>query len=120
MTSDEYRQALSALNLTQGQAAKWLGVSLKTSHLYARNGPSGPAARAVGMAVALRKLVPVGFVDQATVDLLDDWPMDAAVRISSIVKRPGLVMKGCVGASIYVDDDLTAAIGLDKIRPELK
>jgi len=51
MTADAYRQALSTLNLTQGQAAKWLGVSLKTSHLYARNGPSGPAARAVSLAL---------------------------------------------------------------------
>jgi len=51
MTSDQYRQALSTLNLTQGQAAKWLGVSLKTSHLYARNGPSGPAAKAISLAI---------------------------------------------------------------------
>jgi hypothetical protein len=51
MTADQYRQALSTLNLTQGQAAKWLGVSLKTSHLYAQKGPSGPAARAVSLAL---------------------------------------------------------------------
>lgn len=47
MSADAYRQALSALDLSQGQAAKWLGVSLKTSHLYAKNGPSGPAAKAI-------------------------------------------------------------------------
>ena len=98
MTSDQYRQALSTLNLTQGQAAKWLGVSLKTSHLYARNGPSGPAARAVGMAVALRGLERWGFYDGGGVatELTDD-------------------------AGQYVrHDDLTVVIGLNKIRPEAK
>jgi len=94
MSADQYRQALSTLNLTQGQAAKWLGVSLKTSHLYARNGPSGPAARAVGMAVALRQL-----------------------------ERQGDSYGGCgpcLDGKYVRHDDLTAAIGLDKIRTELK
>jgi len=94
MTSDQYRQALSTLNLTQGQAAKWLGVSLKTSHLYARNGPSGPVARAVSMAVALRGL--------------KRWDDDG---VGLIEDADGFWVR---------HDELTAAIGLDKIRPEPK
>lgn len=96
MTRNQYRQALSTLNLTQGQAAKWLGVSLKTSHLYARNGPSGPAARAVSIAVALRGI-----------DRFDE-DQDAKFWLN---------MKG---GDWIKHADLTAAIGLDKIRPELK
>jgi DNA-binding XRE family transcriptional regulator len=88
MTADQYRAALATLNLTQGQAAKWLGVSLKTSHLYARNGPSGPAAKAVSMAVALRACQ-LWWGDDEEVGWIDP-------------------------------DDVAAAIGLDKIRPEAK
>lgn len=100
MTADQYRQALTTLNLTQGQVAKWLGVSLKTSHLYARNGPSGPAARAVGMAVALRNI-----------ERIEVLPLDAY--------RTGGT-EPCADGEYVRHDDLTAAIGLDKIRPEPK
>jgi len=54
MTPAEYRTALSTLGLTIQAAGRWLNVSPKTAQGYATNGPSGPAARAVGMAVALK------------------------------------------------------------------
>lgn len=53
MTPTEYRAALTTLGLSQLAAGRWLGVSPKTAQRYAVDGPSGPAARAVGMAVAL-------------------------------------------------------------------
>ena len=56
MTSAEYRTALATLGLSQLAAGRWLGVSPKTAQNYAARGPSGPAARAVGMAVALKGL----------------------------------------------------------------
>lgn len=62
MTPFEYRTALSTLGLSQQAAGRWLGVSPKTAQNYATKGPSGPAAKAVGMAVALAGL--------------DRWEMD--------------------------------------------
>lgn len=47
----EYRAALSALGLSQLAAGRWLGVSPKTAQNYAKNGPSGPAAVAIRMAM---------------------------------------------------------------------
>lgn len=51
MTPAEYRAALSTLGLSQLAAGRWLGVSPKTAQNYATVGPSGPAARAIRMAV---------------------------------------------------------------------
>lgn len=51
MTPAEYRTALEVLGLSQREAGRWLGVSLKTAHLYAKRGPSGPASRAIKMAL---------------------------------------------------------------------
>ena len=56
MSAGEYRTALTALGLSQLAAGRWLGVSPKTAQRYAVDGPSGPAARAVGMAVAVKGL----------------------------------------------------------------
>lgn len=56
MTPSEYRTALATIGLSQLAAGRWLGVSPKTAQRYAFDGPSGPAARAVGMAVALKGL----------------------------------------------------------------
>lgn len=54
MDGAQYRTALATLGLSQLAAGRWLGVSNKTAQRYATTGPSGAAARAVGMAVALR------------------------------------------------------------------
>jgi hypothetical protein len=51
MTADEYRAALSTLRLNQQSAGRWLGVSRKTAQNFATKGPSGPAARAIRMAL---------------------------------------------------------------------
>jgi len=53
MTADQYRTALATLGLSQLAAGRWLGVSSKTAQRYATTGPSGAAARAVAMAVAV-------------------------------------------------------------------
>lgn len=53
MSAKTYRTAIATLGLSQLAAGRWLGVSPKTAQRYAVDGPSGPAARAVGMAVAL-------------------------------------------------------------------
>jgi hypothetical protein len=53
MTADEYRAALTALGLTQVGAGQMLGVSARTAQTYAAEGPSGPAAFAVRLLLAL-------------------------------------------------------------------
>lgn len=53
MTPLEYRTALTTLGLTQQAAGRWLRVSPKTAQNYAKHGPSGPAAVAVEMRLAL-------------------------------------------------------------------
>lgn len=45
MTSKQYRAALSALGLTQAEAAEFLGIGVRTSHGYA-NGDEIPEAYA--------------------------------------------------------------------------
>ena len=48
MTKEEYRAALVSLGLSQGGVAKWLDVSIRTSHGYANGEPiPGPVARAL-------------------------------------------------------------------------
>lgn len=56
MTPADYRTAIATLGLSQLAAGRWLGVSNKTAQRYATTGPTGAAARAVGMAVELRGL----------------------------------------------------------------
>jgi hypothetical protein len=51
MSPGEYRAALSALGLSQLAAGRWLMVSPKTAQNYAAKGPSGPAQRAILMAL---------------------------------------------------------------------
>lgn len=51
MTPAEYRVAIATLGLSQLAAGRWLGVSNKTAQRYATDGPTGPAARAIGMAL---------------------------------------------------------------------
>lgn len=53
MTPDEYRAALKALGLTQVGAGRMLGVSPRTAQEYAATGPSGPAAFAVRLLLAI-------------------------------------------------------------------
>lgn len=47
MTADEYRAALEAIGLSINAAGRWLGVSEKTGKNYAKDGPPGPAERAI-------------------------------------------------------------------------
>lgn len=55
MTSNQYRAALDALGLTQGGAAKFLGISLKTAHNYANGGAiPEPAAKLLRLMVRLK------------------------------------------------------------------
>ncbi len=53
MTPDHYRTALKALGLTQVGAGKLLGVSARTAQTYAAEGPSGPAACASQLLLAM-------------------------------------------------------------------
>lgn len=39
MTTDQYRAALERLGLSQGEAAKFLGISIRSSHGYANGEP---------------------------------------------------------------------------------
>lgn len=39
MTANQYNAALAALDLTQAEAAKFLGISIRTSHGYANGNP---------------------------------------------------------------------------------
>lgn len=55
MTAEEYRDALSRLGLTQVGAAPVLGVSSRTAQTYAAEGPSGPAALAIKLLLAMPK-----------------------------------------------------------------
>jgi hypothetical protein len=59
MTPAQYRAALERLALSQGQAAKLLGVSLRTSHGYA-NGVPIPE----GYAKLLRLMVTLGLTPE--------------------------------------------------------
>ncbi len=61
MAADQYRAALATLGLSQQAAGRWLGVSSRTAIRYASEGPSGPAARAVSIALAVRGLEVTGW-----------------------------------------------------------
>jgi len=54
MTGLEYTAALTTLDLTTEQAAKWLGIGRSTAFRYAVEGAPGPVARALGVAVAVK------------------------------------------------------------------
>lgn len=69
MTPLEYRAALTTLGLTQQAAGRWLRVSPKTAQNYAKHGPSGPAAVAVEMRLALMGLERW----ELEVDMRDSW-----------------------------------------------
>jgi hypothetical protein len=51
MTADQYRAAIASLGLSQQAAGRWLMVSPKTAQNYAKLGSSGPAHRAILMAL---------------------------------------------------------------------
>lgn len=53
MTAQEYRAALAELGLSQVGAGRLMGVSPRTAQNYATDGPSGPAALAVRLLLAL-------------------------------------------------------------------
>lgn len=75
MSPDQYRAALASLGLSQLAAGRWLGVSPKTAQRYATEGPTGPAARAIEMAVALigvRRFDELGWSDNGERVLYDD------------------------------------------------
>jgi len=93
MDAQEYRTALTTLGLSQLAAGRWLGVSPKTAQNYATKGPSGPAARAVGMAVAVR-----GLERHRVVYVSPDWKIEpmASTQEGEWVRH----------------SDLTAAVGL--------
>ena len=55
MTPAAYTAALATLGLnTPAEAARWLGVSLRTAQRYAVDGPSEMARRVVELALRLR------------------------------------------------------------------
>lgn len=63
MTANEYRKALSRLGLSQVGAAPVLGVSARTAQTYAAEGPSGPAALAIRLLLAVPKQKRARFMD---------------------------------------------------------
>jgi len=65
MTPDEYRAALQALGLTQVGAGRMLGVSARTGQTYAAEGPSGPAAFAIRLLLAIPEKDRAKLIEQA-------------------------------------------------------
>ena len=55
MTANQFNAALAALDLTQAEAAKFLGISIRTSHGYANGNPIPE-----GYAKLLRLMVKLG------------------------------------------------------------
>ena len=86
MTPEEYRAALSTLGLSQLAAGRWLNVSPKTAQNYASKGPSGPAAVAIRMRLALSQVKPVATWEAAQIGNLnpsEDWVR--ASELSAVV-----------------------------------
>jgi hypothetical protein len=55
MTAAQYRKALDQLALTQGAAAKWLGISIRSSNGYANGEPiPEPLAKLLRLCVRLK------------------------------------------------------------------
>ncbi len=61
MTANQYRTALETLGLSQGAAARFLGVSIRTSWGYA-NGEPIPKAVAIALYLSVRHGVPDSFL----------------------------------------------------------
>jgi hypothetical protein len=61
MTADQFRAAIANLGLSQVSAAKFLGISVRTSHSYAS--PKGripePVAKLLQLALKMDELDPV-------------------------------------------------------------
>lgn len=56
MTPDSFRQALTALGLSQTQAAKVLGISPRTARRYAKRGAPDWAAVNLNALIALQSI----------------------------------------------------------------
>lgn len=87
MTHAEYRAALTTLGLSQLAAGRWLGVSPKTAQNYATKGPSGPAAVAIRMRLALVQVKPVALWEAVQIGKLnptEDWVR--ASELSSVIE----------------------------------
>ncbi len=55
MTAKHYREALERLGLSQGSAAEWLGISIRSSHGYANGEPiPEPIAKLLRLCVRLK------------------------------------------------------------------
>jgi len=55
MTSAQFRTALDALELTQGEAAEWLGISIRAVNGYAAGKPiPEPLAKLLRLVVRLK------------------------------------------------------------------
>lgn len=89
MTPLEYRTALTTLGLTQQAAGRWLRVSPKTAQNYAKHGPSGPAAVAVEMRLALLEAPRLALwkaVQVGKLDPTEDWVRSSTVREIAALK----------------------------------
>lgn len=58
LTSKQYRAALAALGLSQGQAAEFLGVGIRTAHGYANDRPIPEAVAKLLRVMVQLKLSP--------------------------------------------------------------
>lgn len=55
MTPKQYREALERLGLSQGAAAEWLDISIRSSHGYANGEPiPEPIAKLLRLCVRLK------------------------------------------------------------------
>jgi hypothetical protein len=55
MTPAQYQAALEQLELTQGSAAEWLGISIRSAHGYANGKPiPEPIAKLLRLCVRLK------------------------------------------------------------------
>lgn len=54
MTANQFRKALDDLDLSQGRAAEWLGISIRAAHGYANGAPiPEPIAKLLRLTVRL-------------------------------------------------------------------
>ena len=55
MIANQFRKALDDLGLTQGEAADWLGISIRAVHGYANDAPiPEPTAKLLRLMVRLK------------------------------------------------------------------
>ena len=90
MTPQEYKQARKALGFTIQQAGQWLGVSSTTAQRYAQTGLPGPAARAVGIALAVAWLPRFNPAYPVTLSGVVEHPTGGLVRHSDLTAAVGL------------------------------